>query len=154
MAPIFDRKSAVLILGSFPSAASREQNFYYAHPQNRFWKIIAHLTKIEKFPDGIGGKKQMLLDHKMALWDVVQSCNVEGSSDNRITHVTPVNLFFLLESAPIGHIFTNGHRAFQLYNQYFSKNVSLPVSKLPSTSPANATCSFERLIHHWSMMKP
>jgi hypoxanthine-DNA glycosylase len=152
-APIFNEKSKVLILGSFPSVASRKQNFYYAHPQNRFWKIMAHLTRTDPIPTDIEGKRSMLLVHKIALWDVIQSCNIKGSSDNHISNVTSVNLFFLLESALIKHIFTNGHKAYQLYNQYLSQNIRCPVSKLPSTSPANATYGLEKLIHHWNIIK-
>ncbi|MDR0741021.1 MAG: DNA-deoxyinosine glycosylase [Puniceicoccales bacterium] len=151
--PIFNEKSEVLILGSFPSVASRKQNFYYAHPQNRFWKIIAHLTKIDPIPTDIEGKKFILLAHKIALWDVIQSCNIENSNDNRITNVTPANLFSLLKNAPIRHIFTNGHKAYQLYNKYLSLNIFYPVSKLPSTSPANAIYDFEKLIHCWGIIK-
>ncbi|MDR2372277.1 MAG: DNA-deoxyinosine glycosylase [Puniceicoccales bacterium] len=151
--PIFNEKSEILILGSFPSVVSRKQNFYYAHPQNRFWKIIIHLTKTDPIPNGIEGKKSMLLAHKIALWDVIQSCNIEGSKDNYISNVIPVNLFPLLENAPLRHIFTNGHRAYQLYNQYLSPNIRLPVSRLPSTSPANATYSLEKLIYCWDIIK-
>ncbi|MDR1906961.1 MAG: DNA-deoxyinosine glycosylase [Puniceicoccales bacterium] len=151
-APIFDEKSSVLILGTFPSVASREQNFYYAHPQNRFWKIIARLTQTEVFPDRIDGKKQMLLENKIALWDVIQSCDIEGSSDHRIANVTPVDLSFLLKNSNVQRIFTNGDKAYKLYQKYLSQNIPIEVSKLPSTSPANAAYGLEKLIHHWNII--
>jgi hypoxanthine-DNA glycosylase len=150
--PIFNEKSVILILGSFPSIASREQKFYYAHPQNRFWKIIAHLTQTDPIPRDIEGKKSMLLAHKIALWDVIQSCDIEGSSDNNINHVVPVDLLPVLKNFNPKHIFTNGNKAHKLYEQYFS-NVPIAVSKLPSTSAANAIYGFEKLIHRWEAIK-
>jgi hypoxanthine-DNA glycosylase len=151
-APIFDKKSKILILGSFPSNTSREQNFYYAHPRNRFWKIIAHLTKTENFPDSVDEKKQMLLENKIALWDIVKSCNIEGSEDNRIRNPTPVDLFFLLENAPIKHIFTNGRKTYQLFYYFFAKHLAIDVKVLPSTSPANAACNFTKLAKQWRII--
>jgi hypoxanthine-DNA glycosylase len=152
-APIFNKKSTILILGTFPSVASRKQEFYYAHPQNRFWKIIASLTKTDPVPFDIDRKKQMLLINKIALWDVVRSCDIEGSDDSRIGNVTPADLPFLLENATsIKHIFTNGRRARQLYGKYFTKNLSINVTALPSTSPANAAYCFEKLLHSWEIM--
>ncbi|MDR2812256.1 MAG: uracil-DNA glycosylase family protein [Puniceicoccales bacterium] len=134
-ATIFNEKSEILILRSFSSVASREQNFYYAYPQNRFWKIIAHLTKTNLISTDVEGKKFMLLSHKITLMDVIQSCNIEESSDNRITHVRPVNLSSLPGNASLNHIFINEHKAFQLYSQYLSQNVSLPVDKLHRLVP-------------------
>jgi hypoxanthine-DNA glycosylase len=151
--PIFNKESAILILGSFPSAASRKQNFYYAHPQNRFWKIMACLTGTDPIPTDIDGKKFMLLSHKIALWDVAQNCNIEGSSDAHISHVIPVDLSFVLENAPIGHIFVNGRKAYQLYEKYFMKCFSINVTVLPSTSPANAVYNFTKLMDRWSVIK-
>jgi hypoxanthine-DNA glycosylase len=148
--PIFNEKSEILILGTFPSLVSREQAFFYAHPQNRFWKIMAYLTKVHHFPDHIDGKKFMLLENKIALWDVIKSCDIEGSSDSRITNFVPVDLSPILKGAPIGHIFTNGDKAYKLYNKYFSKSIALPATKLPSTSSANASYQFERLVAHWN----
>jgi hypoxanthine-DNA glycosylase len=104
-------------------------------------------------PTDIEGKKSMLFAHKIALWDVIQSCNIEGSNDNRISNVTPVDLFSLLENVPVRHVFTNGDKAYQLYNKYLSPDICLPVIKLPSTSPANAIYGFERLIHYWNVIK-
>jgi hypoxanthine-DNA glycosylase len=150
--PIFNKESTILILGTFPSVASRKQKFYYAHPQNRFWKIIARLTKTEPVPSDIDRKKQMLLGNKIALWDVVRSCDIEGSDDSHIGNVTPADLPFLLENTNIKHIFTNGRRAYQLYNKYFAKNLSINAAALPSTSPANAIYSFEKLLHSWEIM--
>ncbi|MDR0417875.1 MAG: DNA-deoxyinosine glycosylase [Puniceicoccales bacterium] len=150
--PIFSKESTILILGSFPSVASRERNFYYAHPQNRFWKIIAHLTQTDPIPTHIDEKKFMLLSHKIALWDVIQSCNIEGSSDSRIRHVIPVDLSSILKNVPISNIFTNGRRAYQLYRKYFSKYFPINVTILPSTSPANAIYNFKKLMDRWSVI--
>jgi len=138
----------VLLLGSFPSVKSRETGFYYGHPQNRFWKLIATLTKTEPVPPGREDKRRMLLKNGIALWDVVQSCEIEGSSDLRIRQVEPADLSLILKKAPIGRIFANGDRAYQLCRKYSG----LSVERLPSTSPANASCGFEELLRAWSAL--
>jgi hypoxanthine-DNA glycosylase len=143
--PVFDEFSRILLLGSFPSVKSREYGFYYGHPQNRFWKILAHLTRAETFPEAIDGKKQMLLQNKIALWDVVKSCDIVGSSDSRMTNITPIDLSIVLKNSPIQQIFANGNRAYELYKKYIGNNIQ----KLPSTSPANASYSFGKLIAEW-----
>ncbi|MDR1434825.1 MAG: DNA-deoxyinosine glycosylase [Puniceicoccales bacterium] len=148
--PVFNEKSEILILGTFPSSVSRERAFFYAHPQNRFWKIMAYFTKTRLFLNSIDEKKSMLLENKIALWDAIKSCDIEGSSDSRIANVVPVDLSPILENAPIKHIFTNGAKAHGLYGKYFSQSISLPATKLPSTSPANASYKFERLLTHWN----
>jgi hypoxanthine-DNA glycosylase len=150
--PVFDEKSVILILGSFPSVVSRKQNFYYAHPQNRFWKIISYLTETNPIPPDSEGKKFMLFTHKIALWDVIQSCDIEGSNDHNITNIILVDLSLILRNFNLKHIFINGSRAYELYNQYFF-NISIAVSKLPSTSSANASYDFKRLIHYWNGIK-
>jgi hypoxanthine-DNA glycosylase len=147
--PIFDEKSAILILGTFPSVKSREYGFYYAHPQNRFWKVIAGITNTSPIPEEISTKKQMLLRNKIALADVIQSCSIEGSSDNTIREELPANLLEILSNSDIKCICANGGKAHQLFMRYFAKNVHLNVEKLPSTSPANASYSLEKLILEW-----
>ncbi|MDR3317553.1 MAG: DNA-deoxyinosine glycosylase [Puniceicoccales bacterium] len=150
--PIFDKQSQALILGTFPSVISRKEKFYYAHLQNRFWKIMAHLTKTEPFPHTIDEKILMLFRNKIALWDIIQSCDILGSSDNSITNVTPVNLSLILKNANIKYIFANGTKAYELYKRYFSKHIVIDVKNLPSTSPANAHYNFEKLIAKWSII--
>jgi hypoxanthine-DNA glycosylase len=150
--PVFDEKSVIFILGSFPSVASRIQNFYYAHPQNRFWKIISYLTKTDPIPSDSEGKKSMLLTHKIALWDVIQSCDIEGSNDNNISNVVPVDLSLILKNFNPKHIFINGNKAYKLYNQYFA-HIPIATSKFPSTSSANATYDLKKLIHYWDAIR-
>ncbi len=146
--PVYDENSEILILGSFPSVKSREKNFYYGHPQNRFWKVIAALTG-EQIPETVAEKKEMLLKHRIALWDVVQSCDIIGSSDNSIRNVTPNDLRVVLENSRVTKIFANGDKAFRLYRKYCQKDLEIKAVKLPSTSPANAIFSPERLIDVW-----
>ena len=146
--PVFDGESRVLILGTLPSVKSREGQFYYHHPQNRFWKVLAQITKSE-LPVTIPEKKKMLLDHKIAIWDVIQSCDIIGSSDSSIKNVTPAQLPVILDRAPVHTIFTNGAKAYELYMKYCREMTELPVVKLPSTSPANAAWSLDRLVAAW-----
>jgi hypoxanthine-DNA glycosylase len=147
--PIFDKNSSVLILGTFPSVKSREYCFYYGHPQNRFWKIIAHITQTTAFPDTIAEKKQILLTNRIALADVLQSCDIEGSSDSSIKNAIPANLLEILSNSNIDRICANGEKAYQLAVEFFSKNIGQKIFKLPSSSSANAKYSFEKLILEW-----
>lgn len=147
--PIFDERSRVLILGTLPSVKSREGQFYYHHPQNRFWKVLAKICKTEP-PATIAEKKAMLLDHGIAIWDVVQSCDIIGSSDSSIKNVTPADLSVILRQAPVKTIFLNGGKAWELYQKYCAGMTDLPSVKLPSTSPANAAWSLEKLTAVWS----
>jgi hypoxanthine-DNA glycosylase len=147
--PIFDKNSFVLILGTFPSVKSREYGFYYGHPQNRFWKVIAHITKTDPFPKTIAAKKQMLIQNRIALADALQSCDIQGSSDNIIKNTAPTNLSQILNNSNVNHIYANGEKAYQFTMKYFSKNIAQKVFKLPSTSSANAKHSFEKLISEW-----
>lgn len=146
--PIFDDKSRVLILGTLPSVKSREGNFYYHHPQNRFWKVLAQICKTQT-PETIAEKKAMLLANGIAIWDVVQSCDIIGSSDSSIKNVTPAELSVILEKAPVKTIFLNGGKAWELYQKYCKGMTDLPAVKLPSTSPANAAWSLDRLTEVW-----
>lgn len=147
--PIFNEQSRILILGTFPSVKSRETNFYYGHPQNRFWKVLAALTA-DQLPLTIEEKKAFLLKHHIAIWDVIQSCEIQGSSDTSIRNVVANDITQITAHAPITHIYANGAKAYDLFMRYCSNPDSLPVTKLPSTSPANAASSLEKLIQAWS----
>ena len=146
--PIFDERSRILILGTLPSVKSREGQFYYHHPQNRFWKVLAKICKTEP-PATIAEKKAMLLEHGIAIWDVVQSCDIIGSSDSSIKNVTPADLSVILRQASVKTIFLNGGKAWDLYQKYCAGMTELPSVKLPSTSPANAAWSLEKLVTVW-----
>ena len=146
--PVFDADSEILILGSFPSVKSREAMFFYGHPQNRFWKVIAGVFG-DSVPQTIEEKKHLILDHHLALWDVISSCEIEGSSDASIKNVTANDLSPLLQAASIDKILVNGKTAEKLYIQYIQPKTQFPAICLPSTSPANAAWSLERLIDVW-----
>jgi len=146
--PVFDKKSKILVLGSFPSVKSRENGFYYAHPQNRFWRVIAAILEVP-IPTSIDQKKQLLLDHHIALWDVIQQCDIIGSSDASITNVIPNDISTLLRDTSISKIIVNGSKASQLYRHHCLTTTGIKAIPLPSTSPANASYTIERLIHEW-----
>lgn len=150
--PIYNESSKVLILGTFPSVKSREMKFFYSHPQNRFWKLLAALVK-EETPKTIEEKKSLLLNNNIALWDVIQSCDIEGSSDASIRNVVPADISMILEAAPIQAIFANGAKAYELYRKYIYPNTKFEIIKLPSTSPANANYQMERLLKEWMVIK-
>lgn len=150
--PIYNTNSKVLILGTFPSVKSREQSFYYAHPQNRFWKVIASLMNTS-LPITIEAKKAMLLEHGIAIWDVIESCEIIGSSDSSIKNVVPMDFSRILEQSSIQRIFANGATAHKLYQTYCEAKTGFPITKLPSTSPANAAFSLDKLIQEWSILK-
>lgn len=146
--PVFDEHSRILILGSFPSVKSRENQFYYGHPMNRFWKVLAGVFE-EKAPDTIEEKKVFLLKHNVAVWDVIASCDIEGSSDSSIRNVVPNDMHVILKRAKIETIYTNGGKAHELFLKYCKKETNFTPHKLPSTSPANAAWSLDRLIGAW-----
>lgn len=147
--PVYDKNSKILILGSFPSVKSREAEFFYAHPQNRFWRVLAAVCK-EEIPDTIEEKKNFLLKNNIAVWDVIHSCEIAGSSDSSIKNVVPNDLSEILSNSRIKRIYVNGKKAFALYNKYIKKKTGLEAVCLPSTSPANASWSLERLIEVWN----
>lgn len=149
--PVYDENSRILILGSFPSIKSREGKFFYHHPQNRFWKVLAGILE-EPVPDTIPEKKAMLLRHHVAIWDVVASCDIRGSSDASIKNVVPCDLESIIEASQIKYIFTNGGTADRLYRKYCYKKTGIEACKLPSTSPANAAWSLERLLTAWNII--
>ena len=146
--PVFDENSEILILGSFPSVKSREESFFYANPQNRFWKLMAQLLN-ESTPKDTKDKIVMLKKHKIALWDVIESCDIVGSSDSSISNVVPVDISQILSRANIIKVYANGGKAFELYNKYLYPKTQLEITKLPSTSPANAGYSFDKLLSEW-----
>lgn len=147
--PVFDGRSRVLILGSFPSVRSRETGFYYGHPQNRFWKVLAALFQ-EDIPGTNEEKRAFLLEHGVALWDVIASCEITGSSDSSITHVTPNDLSRILDHAPVQAVFLNGKTAEKYFLRYGTSGREIPAVCLPSTSPANAARSLADLIEAWA----
>lgn len=146
--PVYDENSRILILGSFPSVKSREQQFYYGHPQNRFWKVIAGLVG-RQTPVTIEEKRKMLLDNGIAVWDVIARCEIIGSSDSSIKNVIPADLNVILQNTQISKIFANGGTAKKLYERYQKKICGKEIIGLPSTSPANASYSLERLLESW-----
>ena len=150
--PVFDETSKILILGSFPSVKSREGQFFYHHPRNRFWKVIAAELECE-IPSTVEEKKRMLLSHHIAVWDVIRSCEITGSSDSSIKNVESNDLNIILEKAEIRQIFTNGGTAYQLYQKYCKQETKKEAIRLPSTSPANAAYSMERLTKEWSIIR-
>ena len=149
--PVYNQNSKILILGTFPSVKSREQKFYYGHPRNRFWKVLAALTH-SNVPTSIAEKKALLLGNHIAIWDVIQSCDIIGSADTSIKNVVPADIPYLLAHSPIQTIYGNGAKACQLYDKYILPQTNMPIITLPSTSPANAAFTLERLIHDWSVI--
>lgn len=155
--PVYDRNSKILILGSFPSVKSREGGFFYHHPQNRFWKVLSALAN-DTLPTTIEEKKKFLLSHGIAVYDVIASCDIVGSSDSSIANVVPSDIKTIIEKTGISKIYLNGNKAFELYEKYQKKEleaegIQVEAIKLPSTSPANASNSLEKLIEQWSVMK-
>ena len=146
--PVYDDKSEVLILGSFPSVKSRESRFYYGHPQNRFWKVTAGIFG-EDVPQTIEEKREFLLRNHIAVWDVIASCDIVGSSDSSIRNVVANDMQVILQQAHIRGIYANGDKAYQLFLKYCKEEGQPAVYKLPSTSPANAAWSVERLTEAW-----
>ena len=149
--PVYDENSRILILGSFPSVKSREVQFYYGHPQNRFWKVLAALLKTP-LPGSIDEKKAFLKEHRIALWDVIEQCDIIGSSDSSIKNVIPTDLNVILDTAPIEHIYCNGAASYKLFNKYQAESTGQSAVRLPSTSPANAQWSLERLTEQWKVI--
>lgn len=149
--PVYDANSRILILGSFPSVASRKVNFYYGHKRNRFWKVLSSLYG-EEIPDSIEGKRAFLLSHGVALWDSIGSCTITGSSDASIRDAVPNKISELLNKAPIEKIYANGKASFECCEKYVYPETGIHAVPLPSTSPANAAWSLERLIEAWRVI--
>ena len=149
--PVFDESSEVLILGSFPSVKSRQAAFFYGHPQNRFWKVIA-LVFEDEVPVTVPEKKVFLAKHHIALWDVIASCDIKGSSDSSIRNVTANDLNEILRASSVHTIYVNGKTAFKYYQKYTEPRINRPAICLPSTSPANAAWNLERLVEEWKQI--
>ncbi len=149
IAPIYNRYSKILILGSFPSRKSREHCFYYAHPQNQFWQILSDV-----FSEKIENKKQFLLKHNIALWDVVASCEIKGSNDATIKNITVNDINSLVKKTNIKVIYTTGKKAFNLYKKYLEVEIGIKAIYLPSTSPCYKKMSYnEKLIQYKQIKK-
>ena len=149
--PLFDNNSRILILGSFPSVKSREAAFFYGHPQNRFWKTLAGILS-EELPVTIDEKKNFLHKNHIAVWDVIESCDIIGSSDSSIRNVVPNDLSDILAAADIKQIYCNGARSYEYYCKYTKDQTGMDARKLPSTSPANAAYSLKRLQEEWEII--
>ena len=150
--PLYDKNSRVLILGSFPSVKSREQRFFYGHPQNRFWRVIARIFDKE-VPESLEEKKKLLYSMHIAVWDVIAACDISGSSDSSIRNVVPNDLKIILDNADIKQVFVNGKTAEKYFKKFIGKSLNIEAVCLPSTSPANAARSFESLVEEWNIIK-
>ncbi len=150
--PLFDKNSKTLILGSFPSVKSREAEFFYGHPQNRFWTVVAEVFGCSK-PESTEEKKEFVLSHNLAMWDVIGQCEIEGSADSTIKNVTANDLRIILDSCPIERIFVNGKTAEKYYNKYTYPKTGIKAICLPSTSPANAAWNIPKLVDAWKIIR-
>ena len=150
--PVFDENSKILILGSFPSVKSREQLFFYGHPQNRFWRVTSSVFERD-VPETIEEKKRFLLSCRIAVWDVIASCDITGSSDSSIKNAVANDIGMILKRADIEKIFVNGKTAYKYYNKYLKDKLGIEAICLPSTSPANAAWSQQKLIEAWKVIR-
>ena len=150
--PLYFENSKVLILGSFPSVKSREEAFFYGHPQNRFWRVLAGVFERE-VPATVADKTEFIKECKLALWDVIESCEIIGSDDSSIKNVKANNIEKILSQSKIEKIFVNGKTAYKFYEKLIEPKINIKAECLPSTSPANATYNLEKLIEKWSVIK-
>lgn len=150
--PLYDPESRILILGSFPSVKSREGQFFYHHPQNRFWKVLAAVWN-EPVPVTVEEKSAFLHSHHIALWDVIGSCEISGSSDSSIRQVEPNDLLPIFAAAPIRRVYCNGSTSWRYYKKYTEAQIGVEAVPLPSTSPANAAWSLEKLTKAWAVVR-
>lgn len=149
--PFYDRSSKILILGSFPSIKTREYGFFYGHKQNRFWRVLSVVFD-EEIIDDIERKKEFLLKHNIALWDSIYSCDIIGSSDSSIKNVVATDLSPIVSGSYVNKIFCNGTTSYKYFHQLSEKKLGINGIRLPSTSPANASYSLERLIDEWRIV--
>lgn len=149
--PVFDERSEILILGSFPSVKSRETQFFYGHPQNRFWRMLAEVLGVP-CPRTVDEKKRLLLEHRIALWDVIGACEITGSADTSIRNAVPNDLSVIFDTADIHTVYLNGSTAKRYYDRYLRDRCSRDAICLPSTSPANAAWSLARLVEAWRVI--
>lgn len=150
--PVYDNDSKVLILGSFPSVKSREQQFFYGHPSNRFWRVMSIVTG-QELPKTIDEKRDFLLKSHIAVWDVIKSCDIVGSGDSSIKNVVANDISAILNTAEISRIFCNGKTSYKLYHKLIEPYTGVEAIALPSTSPANAQFSVQRLVSEWNIIK-
>jgi hypoxanthine-DNA glycosylase len=146
--PVFDSESRILVLGTMPSPKSRELGFYYSHPRNRFWPVLAKIFG-EEIPGTPEEKKNFCLRHKIAIWDVLKECEIEGASDSSIKNAVPNDISIILNSADIKAVFATGTTAAKLYKKFIEPETKIPAIALPSTSPANAKVKFEELCEEY-----
>lgn len=149
--PLYDSHSRVLLLGSIPSPKSREIGFFYGHPQNRFWRVLAAVLG-EEVPQTIEEKRAMCLKHHVALWDTIARCDIEGASDTSIRNAIPNDIGKLVRESEITRIFATGGKSAELYRKLIEPQLHIPITQLPSTSPANAAWSLERLIEAYRVI--
>lgn len=149
--PVFNEESEIIILGSFPSVKSRENMFYYAHPQNRFWRVLAAVYGCA-VPQSVEEKTELLLSNHVALWDVLASCEIRGSADSSIKSAVPNNLSIITSRCDIKRIYTNGQTSDRYYRRFSREITGRDAICLPSTSPANAAWTLERLIEAWKIV--
>lgn len=150
--PVYNQESKILVLGSFPSVKSRESGFYYGHPQNRFWKVISAIMG-DKVPESIEQKKDLLIRNHIAVWDVIHSCEIEGSADSSIKNVVVNDISEILYKSKIKKIYTNGKKANELYKKYIFPKSRIEAICLPSTSPANAMWNLDKLVDAWKVIQ-
>lgn len=150
--PIYNSQSKILILGTMPSPKSRELGFYYGHPQNRFWNVLSDVLEVP-FPQTTEEKKKLVLDNNIALWDVLESCEIKGASDSSIRNPKPNDINKLIKETNITKIFATGKKAEQLYNKLCLKDVKIPCICLPSTSPANCSMTYEEVKEKYLIIK-
>ena len=150
--PLYSQESRVLILGSFPSVKSRQQNFFYGHPQNRFWRVVSAIFD-EPTPATIDEKRRLILTHGLALWDSIASCDIVGSADSAIRNARPNDISLILDNSKVQKIFCNGKKSYELYVKYIEPATGRQAVCLPSTSPANAQWSLDRLVEAWSVIR-
>lgn len=145
--PIYDKNSKVLLLGSMPSIKSRENMMYYSHPQNRFWRVLSIV-----FNEEIIDKEEFVLKHNIALWDTIESCDIDGSSDSSIKNVVPNDIGLLIKNSSVKYIFTIGRKSDELYRKYIMEKVGIEPMLLSSTSPANANKTLEDLVKEFKII--
>ena len=151
--PVWNAQSHILILGSFPSVRSRKIGFYYGHPQNRFWRVLARVYEADAIPQTTEERRAFVLQRRIALWDSIYSCEITGSSDASIRNAVPNDLLALLAQTSIQQIYCNGRRSYELYCRFCEKRTGLSAVLLPSTSAANAAWSVNRLTDAWQVIR-